>query len=497
MVAEAHAGAPDANEQKRRLRQEIAIRLHLDSPATADDDQFWREVGLRHQMADPKATPAQLAILVLRKLGAGEDEVADFAEEGGGVNVAAHEWLLAYLTDATERAETGEEGDDDDDGNLAREQQILVANVDNPIQSIVQFIQDGTIVLDPDWQRGYVWKQRQKRRFIESIFLKLPIPPVLLFQDQETGKMFVIDGRQRLETVYRYRKGSKERKESFRTYGSKQPGWGPDDKLGPYANKHFDKLPEEMQRHFNTFVIPARVFYNLPRRTLYEVFRRYNTGSEKLRPAEIRKAVYQGAPLHEMMFELAGETGVESVKDSREREVARVLEDTMRGKKARYGAYNFVGRCLAFANLQDEMSVANAINKFMDDFAKDDPARFRAEFVEAIETTLDWYAQFHPLCTTDSEGKRILFHEWVATIQVVSTMHALRKIKAGELTVDQARQAIESGWTSFVYGTWNDQAKAYVGGVLQEKQNTTTHWQKHRDWIAAVTGQKPTVTATA
>ncbi len=496
MTPEVVAGAPDTEEQKRRLRQEISIRLHLDSRAAAHDDQFWKEVGLAHQSADPKASTAQLATLVLRKLGAADDESADFAEEGGkAVNIAAHEWLLAYLMDAGDRAEGTEEGDEDDDGNLAREQQILVANQDNPIQSIVQFIEDGTIVLDPDWQRGYVWKQRQKRRFIESVFLNLPIPPVLLFQDQQTKKMFVIDGRQRLETVYRFRKGSKEKKESFRTYGPKQPGWTPADKLNPAANKYFDKLPEEMQRHFNTFVIPARVFMNLPRRTLYEVFRRYNTGSEKLRPAEIRKAVYQGAPLHEMMYEIAGEAGVEAISDEREREVARVLEDTMRGKKARYGAYNFVGRCLAFANVKDEMSVANAINRFMDDFAKDDAQKFREQFIRALETTLVWYAQHHPLCTTDSEGKRVAFHEWIATIQVASTMAALNKIDAGELTEEAAMETVRTRWDAFVYGSWNDQAKANIGGVLQEKQNTTTHWQKQRDWIAMLVGPEATVAA--
>lgn len=479
-------GTPNVEEAKRRLREEIKARLSLDSGVANDDARFWKEVGLRYQIADPTATTHQLALTVLAKLGAGEDERPDFVEEGGTtVALAAYEWLVDKLSKSEDEDEA--EDEDEEFGALAREQQILVSNQDNPIQSIVSFIEDGTIVLDPDWQRGYVWKQRQKRRLVESIFLSLPIPPVLLFQDSKDKKMYVIDGRQRLETVYRFHLGSKQKKESFRTYSSKQPGWGPGEKLNPAANKHFDKLPPDLQRHFNTFVIPARVFMNLPRRTLYEVFARYNTGSEKLRPAEIRKAVYQGAKLHEMMFQLAGESGIELIADPREKDVASELEATMRNKKARYGAYNFVGRCLAFAHISDELSVANAINRFMDDFSDEDPEKFRSEFIDAFEATLRLYDGIQPLCVADASGDRIAFHEWVATIQIVSTIEMLEHIRAGEITEDAVRDVIQKEWKPFIYGTFNAQANANVGGLLQDKQNTTTHWARQREWIRKLT----------
>lgn len=476
-------GAPDIEEEKKRHRQELVARLSIDSRAISDETLFWKEVGLRYQTADPNASTAQLAKLILTKLGATDDEAEDFIEEDGGkVGGTAYDWLLEYLG-RDQLIGDGGEDDDEDSGALASEQQILVSNQDNPIQSIVQFIDDQTIVLDPNWQRGYVWRPRQRRRFIESILLNLPIPPVLLFQDSYDKKLYVIDGRQRLETVYRYHLGSRKRKESFRTFSSNQPGWEEGKKLHAAANKYFDKLPDDFQRHYNTFVIPARVFMNLPRKTLYEVFKRYNTGSEKLRPAEIRKAVYQGVPLHDMMFTVAGEAGLDKITDFRERELARVLGDVMRNKKARYGAYNFVGRCLAFANVPEELSVANVINKFMDDNATASPDGFRNQFVDALEATLNWYEDQDPLCVKSSDGSRTFFHEWIATIQMVSTMKLLPRVQANETTVEALRSAIRKDWETFVYGTWNDQVGANVGGVLQQKQNTTTHWEMQRQWI--------------
>lgn len=481
----AQPATPDVEEEKRRYRQELGALLGINSQETADEPTFWKEVGLRYQMADSMLSVAKLVSMILSNLGATEDEQQDFVDEDGHtISGAAYEWLIAYATREARGEEAGDEEDEDEDsGALASEQQVLVSNQDNPIQAIVQFIDDQTIVLDPNWQRGYVWKQRQKRRFIESILLKLPIPPVLLFQDNKDKKLYVIDGRQRLETVYRFHLGSRQRKESFRTFGPKQPGWEAGRKLNLAANKYFDKLPDELQRQFNTFVIPARVFMNLPRKTLYEIFKRYNTGSEKLRPAEIRKAVYQGVPLHDMMFTISGEAGLDKINDLRERELARQLGDVMRNKKARYGAYNFMGRCLAFANLLDELSVANAINKFMDDFASEPPSRFRAEFVDALETTMNWYEEHDPLCVKVGDGSRTAFHEWVATVQVVSTMKMLTKIKSGETTEDRVCETIGKEWSTFLYGTWNAQANDNIGGLLREKQNTTTHWAQQRKWI--------------
>jgi hypothetical protein len=65
-------------------------------------------------------------------------------------------------------------------------------------------------ILDPDFQRNLVWKQEQKSRFIESILLNFPIPPVYLNENIE-GKYIVIDGRQRISTLIEFLKGELKR----------------------------------------------------------------------------------------------------------------------------------------------------------------------------------------------------------------------------------------------------------------------------------------------
>ena len=59
----------------------------------------------------------------------------------------------------------------------------------------------GILVNDPDFQRNMVWKPKQQARFIESVLLNFPLPPLYVNENIE-GKWEVIDGRQRTTTLF-------------------------------------------------------------------------------------------------------------------------------------------------------------------------------------------------------------------------------------------------------------------------------------------------------
>lgn len=61
----------------------------------------------------------------------------------------------------------------------------------------------GEIVLEPDFQRHYVWDKTRASRFIESLLLGAPVPPIFLAENPD-GTLDVIDGHQRLETLFRF-----------------------------------------------------------------------------------------------------------------------------------------------------------------------------------------------------------------------------------------------------------------------------------------------------
>src|SRR3954451_17427947 len=77
--------------------------------------------------------------------------------------------------------------------------QIVSQKIELPISTLPDMIKE-QINLSPDFQRRGRWDQDQQSRFIESIIMNVPIPPVFLGED-DYGTYVVLDGRQRLTAV--------------------------------------------------------------------------------------------------------------------------------------------------------------------------------------------------------------------------------------------------------------------------------------------------------
>ena len=66
---------------------------------------------------------------------------------------------------------------------------------------LLSLYRDNELNLHPEFQRFFRWSDQQKSRLIESLLLGIPIPPIFVSQD-EKGKWDVIDGLQRLSTIF-------------------------------------------------------------------------------------------------------------------------------------------------------------------------------------------------------------------------------------------------------------------------------------------------------
>ena len=65
------------------------------------------------------------------------------------------------------------------------------------------------MIVDPEWQRGYVWDKKRASKLIESFLKDVPVP-VIYLSVREDGKYEIIDGLQRLTSVFKYFKNSYE-----------------------------------------------------------------------------------------------------------------------------------------------------------------------------------------------------------------------------------------------------------------------------------------------
>lgn len=156
-------------------------------------------------------------------------------------------------------------------------------------------------LLKPELQRYYVWEKPEASRFIESILLGLPVPSVFLANTQEDKKL-IIDGYQRIMTVYDYVKEGLWRKDGkvFRLSNTEKIN-------ARFRNKSFKELEDKDQRRIKSTTIHAIMFEqkapNDNDTSLYQVFERINTGGRALMPQEIRNCVNQGE-FNSLLFEL-------------------------------------------------------------------------------------------------------------------------------------------------------------------------------------------------
>lgn len=153
-------------------------------------------------------------------------------------------------------------------------------------------LEKGKIKIQPDFQRNQVWKDEQKSRFIESIILNFPLPPIYLNETRESTYI-VIDGLQRSTALKQFYKGE------FALQGLEA--------LPKYNGDKFKDLPEILQSKFEDKKLTVFVLKpSTPMVVIYDLFNRINTGGTQLNRQEVRNCIFIGKST-ELLKELSEE----------------------------------------------------------------------------------------------------------------------------------------------------------------------------------------------
>ena len=83
---------------------------------------------------------------------------------------------------------------------LAARKKVVTDGYEMSLGEIINLYKDEELVIDPVFQRLYRWDDERKTRFIESLILGIPVPPIFVYQ-RDNGVWELIDGLQRLSTV--------------------------------------------------------------------------------------------------------------------------------------------------------------------------------------------------------------------------------------------------------------------------------------------------------
>jgi hypothetical protein len=198
--------------------------------------------------------------------------------------------------------------ENEDDFALGQEavERAVVTGTDWTVGTILDQLRRGNIQLNPRFQRRDAWRPERKSQFIESLFLGLPVPQIVLAElPDRPGKFLVIDGKQRLLTLRQF---AATEEDTFNPLELSHLKLRPDlngttlAQLSEAAG-HEDDLAAFENQTIRTVVVrawPDEAF-------LYRVFYRLNSGSVPLSPQELRQALHPG-PFLDFAFERSEES---------------------------------------------------------------------------------------------------------------------------------------------------------------------------------------------
>lgn len=222
--------------------------------------------------------------------------------------------------------EIEDETDSDEDYSLT-EYDITTFPSDFNIKTIFDFM-ESEIFKVPGFQRNYVWDLKRASKLIESIILGIPVPQIFLYEKSK-NEFLVVDGQQRLMTIYYFIKmrfPKKEKRYELRRIFDER-GSIPDDIL--HNDDYFrnfkltlpEKLPDRKNKlnklNYETLGEYKRTFemrtirniiikQNSPPdddSVIYEIFNRLNSGGMNLKPQEIRTSLYH-SKFYDMLYRI-------------------------------------------------------------------------------------------------------------------------------------------------------------------------------------------------
>ena len=163
--------------------------------------------------------------------------------------------------------------------------------LDMSFGELINMYEDGDLFITPEYQRVFRWQDFQQSRFIESILLGIPIPPIFVAEDNN-GKWEVVDGLQRISTVFSFfglLHSFPEKNNLTLTEGELIP---------ELEGITHDNLSIRLKTTIKRSVCRVEIVrWDSVEDIRYELFNRLNTGSSPLTDQEIRNCIFRAYPI--------------------------------------------------------------------------------------------------------------------------------------------------------------------------------------------------------
>ena len=175
---------------------------------------------------------------------------------------------------------------------IEKERNLLHTDrLDVSFGEIMRMYEDKEIVIKPAFQRYFRWDEEQRTRFIESILLGIPIPPIFVAEDGN-GVCELVDGLQRISTVLSFFGVLKSEDEGIRNKNNWELIKG--ERVEALEGFTYETIPNQFRLNIKRSTCRVEILrWNSNYDMGFELFNRLNTGGSPLTTQEIRNCIYR------------------------------------------------------------------------------------------------------------------------------------------------------------------------------------------------------------
>lgn len=238
---------------------------------------------------------------------------------------------------------------------------IVTDRIDMSFGEIMNIYQDEEIIISPEFQRLFRWTDYQKTRFVESVLLGIPIPPIFVSEDSE-GKWELVDGLQRISTIFSFfgiLKNEKGDLDNIKNDWIFTEG----EIINSLEGKSRKDLPLKFQLAIKRAVCRIEILrYSDKNNNLkYELFNRLNTGGSTATEQEIRNCIFRGTTndFNNLLKDLASNEILFDLVLPSEQQINELYLEEM------------VLRFLSLYFVDDEKKLSLTISKYMTNFMQE------------------------------------------------------------------------------------------------------------------------------
>ena len=219
---------------------------------------------------------------------------------------------------------------------------------------LVRMYKEGTLDIQPDFQRDTVWKPAGQTRFIDSLIKQLPIPSMCFSLDYKSQNWQVIDGLQRMTAIIKFLTNENWRLSYLEDI---------DQKISGVKVSEFIKGGSGLDVYYKrvqNLTLPITVLRcdhtkDSHMEYLFTIFHRLNSGGTRLNNQEIRNCIFSG-PFNSLL------------KDLNEHQTWRNINLLKDKESNRYKHVEMILRFYAF--FDEKNKYKGVLSKFLNSYMK-------------------------------------------------------------------------------------------------------------------------------